>query len=232
MAAAHAVHRGTRDLVATYIALNPDIRGALLQAGVPAQRIAVKPNTVVDPGPPSAPGDRTLFVGRLSEEKGVLLLLDAWESHEDESWGELVVVGDGPLRDEVSARASRRTDVRVTGLLDADGVAAEMTGARVVVVPSTWTEAFPMVLLEAMARGRAVIASRLGGLPEIVTPDVGWVVEPELGSLAAVMAEVAGTPDVAAAKGAAARRSYEATYHPDVVTRQLVAIYESARLPE
>jgi glycosyltransferase involved in cell wall biosynthesis len=231
MAAAHALHRDTRDLVATYIALNPDIRAALLQAGVPAERIEVKPNTVVDPGPPTAPGAALVFVGRLSEEKGVLLLLDAWEAHEDGSRGELVLVGDGPLRAEVSARAARRTDVRMTGLLDADAVSAEMAAGRAVVVPSTWTEAFPMVVLEAMARGRPVVSSRLGGLPDIVTPDVGWVVEPSARPLSEALAEVVASPEAAAAKGSAARRRFETTYHPDVVTRRLVAIYEGARLP-
>lgn len=231
MATAQAVHRGTRDLVATFIALNPDIRAALVEAGVPESRVAVKPNTVPDPGPAGPVGGDVLFVGRLSEEKGVLLLLDAWEAHPDGAWGELVVVGDGPLRSEVAARAARRTDVRVTGLLDAAGVDAAMSAARAVVVPSTWTEAFPMVVLEAMARGRPVLASRLGGLPEIVTDDVGWVVPPSAAPLADALAVVASSPGIAAAKGAAARQRYDRSYHPDVVTRQLISIYAAARLP-
>ena len=95
------------------------------------------------------------------------------------------------------------------------------------VVPSTWTEAFPMVILEAFARGRPVLATDLGGLPSIVTEDVGWTVSPHPDALDAALESVAADGPEIARKGAGARRHYDRDYHPDVVVQQLVDIYES-----
>jgi glycosyltransferase involved in cell wall biosynthesis len=225
--AAQVAHRGTRDLISKFIALSPEIEQALREAGVPRERIVVKPNSLPDPGSPSPVGAGFVFIGRLSDEKGPLLLLEAWERHADGALGPLTMIGEGPLRTRVSEVAARRSDLTVTGLLDAPGVDAALRGAAVLIVPSTWTEAFPMVILEALARGRPVLASRLGGLPAIVTEDLGWTVPPDPLSFAEILSEIAQSPRQVISKGENARARYERDYHPEVVVRQLISIYGS-----
>src|SRR5437868_9975004 len=102
MATALTVHRGTWRGVDRYLALTDAIAAHLRDFGIPDERIVVKPNSVPDPGPPAPLGDGFLFVGRLSPEKGVSLLLDAWARRPG---GTLRIVGDGPLRPLVESRS-------------------------------------------------------------------------------------------------------------------------------
>ena len=217
MATALAVHRTTWPEVARFLALTPEIEGFLRTIGVPATKIVVKPNAVSDPGPPTPPGDGFLFAGRLSPEKGVGLLLDAWARRPA---GVLRIAGDGPLRSTVAMAGST---VEYLGPLDRAGVREAMRRVAVVVVPSLWDEVCPMVAIEAMANGRPVLATSRGGLPWLIG-DAGWLVEPTVDALVAgfvrARAEAAGLAE-------AARRRYETRFHPGVVTPQLVAAYAS-----
>jgi glycosyltransferase involved in cell wall biosynthesis len=176
---------------------------------------------VPDPGPPTPPGKGVVFVGRLRDEKGVALLLDAWSRHPDGALGPLTFVGDGPDAPLVRAAAAGRSDVVAAGQLDRDGVRTAIRSAAAVVVPSIWPEALPLIVLEAFANARPVIATNVGGLPAVVTPDVGWVVEPTVDALADALE---WTADVGS-RGKAARELYESTYSPHVVVKQLTEIY-------
>jgi glycosyltransferase involved in cell wall biosynthesis len=223
MATALAVHRPTWRTVDRYIALTSSISDHLQEYGIPKDRIVVKPNSVPDPGPPGPLGDGFLFLGRLSPEKGIGLLLDAWQRHPDGSLGPLTVAGDGELRPVVERAAAARADISYAGRLDRDGVRAALRRAAVVVAPSTWEDVLPTVVIEALANGRPVLGTALGGIPYLVG-DAGWVVPGDASSLAdALPVARAG----AAALSAVARRRYETTFHPDVVTRQLLAVYDS-----
>jgi len=114
----------------------------------------VKPNATPDPGPPTPLGEGFLFAARLSAEKGLPLLLDAWSRN---PVGTLRVVGDGPLRSLVESRP----DVVFLGPQDHEGVLAAMRASAVVLAPSTWHDVLPTVILEALAANVSVVLSTL-----------------------------------------------------------------------
>jgi glycosyltransferase involved in cell wall biosynthesis len=224
MAVTLAAHRPTWRSVDRFVALTSAIASHLREYGVPADRIVVKPNAVPDPGPPPPPGDGFLFAsGRLAPEKGLHLLLDAWSRHPDGALGTLRIAGDGEQRPLAERAAAARTDVAYLGPLDAAGVRAAMRDSAAVVATPLWHDVLPTVVIEALAAGRPVLGTALGGIPYLVG-DTGWVVEPTAAALAeALPAARAG----AAERSAAARSRYLATFHPDVVTRQLLDVYNS-----
>jgi glycosyltransferase involved in cell wall biosynthesis len=227
MATTLAVHRPTWKSVDTFIALTTAIRAHLLDYGIPAERIAVKPNGIPDPGAPTPPGDGFLYAARLSPEKGLALLLDAWRRHPDGALGALRIAGDGELRPLAEQAAAERADVTYLGVLDRAGMAAARESAAVVVAVPTWHDVLPTVILEALAGGRPVLGTDVGGIPYLIGVDhaetaAGWVVQPDPAALAAALPLARAQ---AHAHGAAARDRYLRMFHPDVVTKQLIGIY-------
>ena len=224
MATSLAVNRSTFAHVSRFIALTDDIAAHLLDLGVPSKKIAVKPNSVPDPGVASErPVGAFVFVGRLSEEKGIGLLCDAWRRAPDGAFGVLTVVGDGPLRHLVDRLAAERRDVRVVGSLDHPAVLAAIRSHATVVIPSTCPDVFPRVAVEALACGRPLVVTALGGLPSIVDSSCGWVCDPTTAALASALAEAAATRTEGHA--AAARTRYVKLYSPAVVLDRLEEIY-------
>jgi glycosyltransferase involved in cell wall biosynthesis len=156
--------------VRLFLALNEFTREQYIEGGFPARKIRVKPNFVADPGPRERPpsSSRTvLFVGRLSPEKGLEVLLDAWRIADEERL-ELVVVGDGPLRAELERTAP--PSARFTGRVPPGEVKRLMLRSRALVFPSICYEGQPMVVLQALASGLPVLASNLGGNPSLLAP--------------------------------------------------------------
>lgn len=224
MAIAFATHRSDQRAVDRYIALTPQIAQSLLGSGlVPPDRVTVRPNSVPDPGTLSPIGSGLLFVGRLTDEKGVPLLLDAWE-RAGRPFVTLRFVGDGPLRERIATLAADRgTGIELIGPTDPHGVATALRASAALVVPSTAPEALPLVVLEALAHGRPVLATEVGGLPGVVGPDVGWLAAPSVAALADRLRTAAR--DDLADKGAAARTRYETTFAPRVVMTRQLEIY-------
>jgi glycosyltransferase involved in cell wall biosynthesis len=221
MAVAFRAHRADQRAVDRYIALTQLVADSILASGlVRPDQVVVRPNAVSDPGPPTAPGQGLLFVGRLTPDKGVDLLVDAWIAA-DRPLGSLTLVGEGPLHVRLAARAGDGLTVR--GRLDPDGVADAMRAAAAVVVPSTSPEALPLVVLEAFAHGRPVLATSGGGLAATVTPDVGLLAAPTVGALSAALAALPGSD--LAALGRTARARYLADYAPEVVMAAQLQIY-------
>src|SRR5690606_3473151 len=140
MAATLALHRGTWPTVDRLLVLTPVMADYARTLGIADDRIVVRPNAVPDPGPPTPGGTGFLFAGRLSAEKGIELLLDAWHRHPDGALGPLRIAGDGPLAGLVRARAATRGDIEYLGQVAPAEVANQIRRAAVVVVPSTWDE--------------------------------------------------------------------------------------------
>jgi glycosyltransferase involved in cell wall biosynthesis len=233
VAATIALHRwrGTwhRD-VDLFLALNGFARSVLVRGGLPADRVEVKPNFTPDPGPRPQPPARArtlLYVGRLDGQKGVDVLLDAWAGAGGRRL-ELVVVGDGPARRGLERRGV--SWVRFTGALDSPEVRALMLSARALVFPSRSYEGQPMVVLEALAAGLPVVASGLGGMPELLGPSgAGWLAEAgDPGSWVAALDHLDDDAGVDRA-GRAARVLYERSFSEPVATRALVDAYRRAR---
>ena len=159
-----ATHRaaGTWDrMVDLYIALSDFARERLVAGGLPAERVVVKPNFVSpDPGPGDGHGGYALYVGRLSEEKGVRVLVQAWHLLDGIP---LLVAGDGPL-----SNLEWPNGVQYLGREPRERVLALMQNAKVLIFPSTWYECAPMTILEAFACGLPVIGSNLGSTAELV----------------------------------------------------------------
>jgi glycosyltransferase involved in cell wall biosynthesis len=170
------IHRRLRTRerkVDRFVALTEFSRSIFVRAGLPSDKIRVKPNTVFATGPAQATAEsgrsrqsrEVLFVGRLSPEKGIETLLRAWKLGQ---WP-LTVIGDGPLAELVSRHATKSDGrLRYEGYLQQEDVSRAVRRAAILVMPSEWYEAFPLVAVEAFANGLPVVASRLGSMAEIV----------------------------------------------------------------
>lgn len=231
VAAMIGVHRlvGSWDFVDVYVALTEFARAKFVEGGLPADRIVVKPNFVdPDPGPRDrAPGSFALFVGRLSPEKGVVTLLEAWTRF---AGIPLRIVGSGPLLEEVRRRADGMPDVEVMGPLDRDRVLAAMKRTRFLVFPSECYENFPLAIAEAFACGLPVVASRLGAMAELVEDGrTGLLFEPGNPDDLAAKVDWAWThPERMAEMGREARREYERQYTAERNYETLMDIYARA----
>ncbi len=232
MAGALAVHRSTWHSVDRYLALTEAVADHLRSFGIADDRIVVKPNSIPDPladlSAPSIVGtDGFTFVGRLSPEKGVALLMEAWRRHPVGSLGPLRVVGDGPLRPLVEQAAAERSDVVYLGSLDQTGVREAVLASRALVIASVWHDVLPTVIIEALALGRPVLGTNLGGIPFVIG-SAGWTVDATAEALAAALPRAhAAAPALATT----ARERYLATFHPDVVVEQLMSVYRELARP-
>ncbi len=153
-----------------FVALTEFAKRKFVEAGFPEEKIVVKPNFYNEAGKRlKDKGERknaALFVGRLSQEKGVGTLLSAWAGLDVP----LRIAGDGPLLESV--KATNTAYVSLLGQLSSDQVSEEMYRSSFLVMPSECYEGFPMVLGEAFAHELPVVASRLGGMAEIVEDGV------------------------------------------------------------
>ncbi|GAA1476855.1 glycosyltransferase [Nocardioides aestuarii] len=146
-----ALRRIGRDS-AEVIVLNEVARAVI--ADVYHREVQVLPNFVADGVPHPAPHAGWLYVGRLTQEKGVIELLSAWPAEE-----RLDVVGAGPLEDEVRRLAAESPTVRYLGLVDRTDLRTGLGQYEGLILPSLWPEGLPTVVLEAIAGGLPVVMS-------------------------------------------------------------------------
>jgi glycosyltransferase involved in cell wall biosynthesis len=221
-----ALHRaiGTfRDRVTRYIALNEFSRKKFIEGGLPEDRIVVKPNFVDLPHPSDEDRSGILFVGRLSTEKGVAVLAHAAAL---QSAVQIRVAGVGP--DAALLKGIR--GVTQLGHVTSEIVREEMNKSVALTVPSICYENFPRTIVEAFACALPVIASRIGGLPDIVEEGkTGLLFEPgNSEDLANKMRWAVTHPQEMAAMGLEARLRYESRYTAERNYEQLLTVYRSA----
>lgn len=237
MLTGHRLLRTYERHVDLYVALSEFAKQKMIQGGLPADRLVVKPNFLSDEaarlygtGEAAASGQEeyALFVGRLSPEKGTATLLRAWESLGARL--PLRVVGDGPLAAVVARAAQGQAGVDYLGRQPPARVLELMRGARMLIFPSEWYEGFPMTLGEALASGLPVVASNLGAMPGIVEHGrTGRLFRPgDAGDLAAQVDWLLDHPQEQAAMRRAARREYEAHYTEARNALALLDLYRQA----
>ena len=242
-----ALHRslGTWKLVDVYIALTEFSRKKFIEGGLPVGKIALKPNFIVDYALtalndkfksgslnttlPSRTSPFSLFVGRLSPEKGIQTLLRAWRLVPN---NKLMLVGDGPLLGEARSfvQQNNMKNISLPGRQSQADVLRLMVRAKFLVCSSEWYEQFPMTIVEAFASGLPVIASRLGAMAEIVEDGrTGLHFRPgDAQDLANKVAWAWAHPEEMAKMGKEARRKYEAKYTAEKNYEMLMEIYAQA----
>jgi glycosyltransferase involved in cell wall biosynthesis len=218
-----SVHRSigtTNHKVNRYIALNGFCRDKFVEGGLPPELIRIKPNFVDVSDSPAEERTGGLFVGRLSPEKGVAVLVAAIARTPGIG---LKVIGTGAL-DHLVENVS---GIEYFGWRDQTFILGQMRHARFLMLPSIWLEHFPRTLVEAFACGLPVIASRLGALEELIQDGkTGLLFEPgSAEDLARKIAWAEQNPAAMREMGEAARKEYEAKYTPDKNYEQLMDIY-------
>ena len=158
---------GTWKICQRFIVLNPHTRELFQESKLHGltDRMVVKPNfCFAPPAQQKATGVYFLFVGRLSEEKGIAVMLKAFAA----TGFPLKIAGNGPLRDLVLDYCDKYPNIEYAGLLNREGLYDALNEATALVFPSMWYETFGMVMIEAFATGTPVIASKIGGAATIV----------------------------------------------------------------
>ena len=183
---------------------------------------------------PVISSNRFVCVGRLSEQKGHILLIEAAKClvMRGEDF-ELVLVGDGELRTEIEAlikRYSLQKRVRITGWVDGSRVREEILEARALILPS-FAEGLPVVIMEAMAMRRPIISTFIAGIPELViVGEHGWLVPAgDVERLTDVMqACLKASIDALRQMGEAAQRQVRLHHSVDVEARKMAILFENA----
>ncbi len=211
--------------VDAFIALSPQMKGILTDAGLPAAKITVKPNFSdrVRALPP-APSGHALFLGRLSPEKGLSTLIRAWM---DVPTLPLKIAGQGPLDEKLRREAQGLAHVEFTGHVAGRGLMDLTRQSRFIIHASECLEGFPMAIVEAFSLGRAVLSSAIGtGASMVVPQETGLAFAPgNAADLAHQANWLARHPDACTRMGRNARAVYETCYSEKVNYPKLMDIY-------
>ncbi len=211
-------------MVDVFISTSEAMRARYVQGGFPEERMVVKPSGSPDPKVGEREREYFCFAGRLSEEKGIGLMLEAWGKA---GMPALRIAGAGPMEGAVREAAERNPAVRYVGMLRPEEVFGLMAGAKATLVPSTWDEPSPVVMMQSFSVGTPVISSDLGRRGEIVGDGGCGVVflSGSAAGLEAAVRRVEGAEQERREMGRAARRVYEEQYSLEAGARVLMGIY-------
>lgn len=217
---------GIHEPVDRFLAPTAYVADVHVALGLPKEKVEILPHGVPDPGASPEPGTGALFVGRLSEEKGIATLLEAWNSLSVP----LTIVGTGPLEDVVRQTAAAHPMIKYVGPASPEEVRTWMDKAAFVVSPHLAPETFGLVVVEALAKGRAVVASDIGGPSSILSDGItGRLVRPgDERALADAVQELHGNRQAQLDWGKAARASYTGSYTLEAHGRRLLDVFADA----
>jgi glycosyltransferase involved in cell wall biosynthesis len=227
----HQTLRTWERIVDCFIAPTEFVRRKFVAARFPPDKIFVKPNFVdPDPGERSDAGQYALFVGRLTREKGLRSLIAAWALLERRI--PLVIVGDGPIRQELELETVRRgmDHIIFTGSLSNAETIIAIKQARFFIFCSEWYETFGTTIVEAFACGVPVLCSDLGAMKELVADGLTGLhfKAGDPADLAVKVDWAWSHPEDMEKQGKAARSEYVSKYTAEQNYRMLIATYEYA----
>jgi glycosyltransferase involved in cell wall biosynthesis len=221
--------RGDFESVRAWIAVSDDVKCAFALAGWPTSRLFTLRHSWDTAELAPATNDRGyfLFLGRMVETKGVRFLVDVWRDPALRAV-ELVMAGEGPLRDELSQTTP--PNVRWVGFVQGEEKSRLVAGCRAVLFPCLWSEPLSTVAYEAYERGRSILSSALGGMKELVIDgETGRLLPP--GNAAAwreAILEFSRDAELTCRLGAKGRRWLEENVSPAAWNRQLDRILAAA----
>jgi glycosyltransferase involved in cell wall biosynthesis len=226
--------------VAKIIAVSNPLAERVRELGAEADKVAMIPNGAdtsifADCSSDNPFQSRLVWVGRLSREKGVRYLIEAMAKVVKEfPQAQLTLVGDGPLRGDVERRISELAlteNVQLTGMVSHEDIPGYLSRSDLLVLPSL-SEGLPLVLVEAMSAGKPVVATRVGGIPDVLCENggeqTGTLVDPgDSQALAQAISTMLNDPEKARLMGRNGRRRVERVYAWPTIAQQTAELYES-----
>lgn len=149
-----------------FVAVSEFVKAELIRGGFAADKIVVKPNFIVDSGPGNGDGGYALYVGRLTEEKGIGALIRAWRKVGTKL--QLKIVGVGPLENLLEQEAAANPNIELLGWKSISEVCDYLGNARALIFPSEWLEPFGRSIVEAYSKGTPVIAANTAPMRDMV----------------------------------------------------------------
>jgi glycosyltransferase involved in cell wall biosynthesis len=200
----------------------------LIQAGLPEHKIRVKANALnSDPGLGDGPRGYMVFVGRLSPEKGLHTMVEAWQ--QDASLPPLKVIGQGPLAEFIAEASKRDPRIEHLGHMPLDELLNVVGRANALIMPSVWYETFGRTTIEAYAKGTPVIGTKIGGTAELIEEGkTGWLFSPgdatELASKVRLSMEA--STELLASMRRSTRQKFLSGYTKEQNYERLMQLYE------
>lgn len=214
--------------VDTFIALNPYYKQKFIEAGFVENKIVIKPNFINSDNIKLSEedGEYALFVGRLSPEKGLEILIKAFSKLSFPL--KIAGVGDESYMLELKQLAKGNPNIEFVGFIDGEKKQGLLNNCSFVIVPSIWYENFPVTILEAYSFGKPVIASNIGGLPYLVKDkETGLLFEASSDEDLTRMVKDIILDKLYLSMGKTARYILEENFSDQTNVKQLVGIYES-----
>lgn len=221
--------------VTRFIALSKFARSKFIEGGLPAEKIEVKPNFVEDHLEKTKSGEINLdrqqfylYVGRISSEKGIETLLQAWKRLPEEI--PLYIIGEGPLAERLQKIYRSHDNIRWFGAQPREYIFEYLKHARGLIFPSECYEGSPLTILEAFSMGTPVISSDIGSQAEIVDGEINGL-QFETGNaedLAETIINLDRDKKMLDSLSNHARKSYLDKYTPEKNVERLMTIYRQA----
>lgn len=215
-----------------FISLTAFAKNVFTEWGIDNNRIVVKPNFIPDPVDllpknKNSKKDGFLFLGRISQEKGIHDLIATWLKYEIES--PLYIVGDGEIKVELEQQTSGNSNIKWIGLQTKNQVYEWFSKVKALVFPSIWFEGFPMTIAESLGMGVPIISSNIGSQGSIVLDQINGL-QFEVGnheSLYKKIAMIDSDSELQKDLAKGSRKSYLENYTPEINYQNLINIYNS-----